>query len=541
MRSTNDQTKATSRTQDEERQRLLNLLDELPGIVYLRGPGYSIDFANRHFRERFGDPTAGPCYRVIHDRDAPCKPCSCDTALAESRTLESEWVFADGTSYQLNDYPFTDVDGVEKVLHLGIDTTKRRQAEVELERANRELLALSQAEHRERILAESLAQAALALNSSLDSAEVLDRILEQTLRVVPCTAAAVMLVENEQIHLVRQRGLEAWSSAELERLEAGVPLASMPRLQAACRARRPMLIGDTKRDPQARPANGLEWVRSLVALPMIQGDDVLGFITLLSDRTGLFAQESVVRLGSFASHAALAIGNARLYQSMKESREQLQSLSRRLVEVQENERRYVARELHDEAGQALTSLMIQLKLLQREAADPDRVQAGVTELMGEVEGVMENLHRLAMDLRPASLDHVGLSAALHQHCRTLAEQLTIQVTFEAVGIEGRVAPDVETALYRIVQEALNNVIRHGQATRADVLLERRGDRVVAIVEDDGLGFDPEAAAGPDHLGLVGIQERAMALGGSLTIESSPSQGTALFVEVPNAYPGSDSG
>ena len=147
-------------------------------------------FANRHFRERFGDPTAGPCYRVIHERDAPCKPCSCDTALAESRTLESEWVFADGTSYQLNDYPFVDVDGVEKVLHLGIDTTKRRQAEVELERANRELLALSHAEHQERILAESLAQAALALNSSLDSTEVLDRILEQTLRVVSSKTSA---------------------------------------------------------------------------------------------------------------------------------------------------------------------------------------------------------------------------------------------------------------------------------------------------------------------------------------------------------------
>jgi signal transduction histidine kinase len=541
MTSTNDQTEALTPALDEERRRLFNLLDELPGIVYVRGPVYSIDFANRHFRERFGDPTAGPCYWVIHERDTPCEPCRCDTALAEGQLMESEWIFADGTSYQLNDYPFVDVDGVRKVLHLGIDTTKRRQAEAELEEANRELLALSRAEHRERILAESLAQAALALNSSLDSGQVLDQILEQTLRVVPCSAASVMLIEHKQIQLVRQRGLESWQGAELERLEAGVPLESMPRLQAACQARLPMLIEDTKRDPQDRLANGLEWVRSLVALPMIQGDSVLGFITLLSDQAGFFAQESLLRLGSFASHAALAIANARLYQEMKESREQLQSLSRRLVEVQENERRYVARELHDEAGQALTSLMIQLKLLQREAADPDRVQGGVTELMGEVEGVMENLHRLAMDLRPASLDHVGLSAALSQHCHTLAEQHAIQVTFEAIGVEGRVAPDVETALYRIVQEALNNVIRHGQATRADVLLERRRDRLAAIVEDDGRGFDPEMAAGPDHLGLVGIQERAMALGGSLTIESSPSQGTALFVEIPHAYPDSDRG
>jgi len=540
MNSTSDQSAISSGMLDKDRWRLFNLLNELPGIVYVRAPDYTISFANRYFQARFGDPKSGPCYRVIHGRQAPCEPCSCDIALAENRTQESEWVFADGTSYQLNDYPFVDVDGVEKVLHLGIDTTKRKQAEAELERVNQELLALSQTEHRERILADSLAQAALALNSSLDLAQVLDRILEQTLRVVPCSAASVMLINNQQIQLVRHRGLKTWSGAEVGRLEAGVTLESMPpRLQAACQMRQPMLIEDTRKDPLDRLAKGLDWVRSLVALPMIQGDSTIGIITLVSDQAGFFAPKSVVRLGSFASHAALAIGNARLYQDMKESREQLQSLSRRLVEVQENERRYVARELHDEAGQALTSLMIQLKLLQREAADPDRVQAGVTELMDEVEGVMENLHRLAVNLRPASLDHLGLSAALDQHCRTLAAQHSIQVTFGALGIEGRLEPDVETALYRIVQEALNNVIRHGRATRADVLLERRGDRIVVIVEDDGQGFYPEAASGPNHLGLVGIQERAVALGGSLTIESSPGMGTAIFVEIPNAYPDSD--
>jgi signal transduction histidine kinase len=424
---------------------------------------------------------------------------------------------------------------------LGIDITRRKRAEAELERANRDLLALSRADRQERLLAEGLAQAALALNASLDAAQVLDRILEQTLRVVPCTAATVMLVENQQIRLVRQRGLESWSNPELAHLQAGLPLESFPRLEAACRERQPLLIQDATRDPQARLLRDLEWLRSLALLPMIQGNRVVGFITLLSDRAGVFTRESILRLGSFASHAALTIENARLYQDMKESREQLQSLSRRLVEVQENERRTVARELHDEAGQALTSLVIQLKLLQQSASDPGQVQAGTAKLIGEVETVMENLHRLAMDLRPASLDHLGLIAALQQHCETLADQHGIRVAFEAIGIEGRVAPEVETALYRIVQEALNNVVRHAQATRADVLLEGRGDRIMVIIEDNGRGFEPETASGPGHLGLVGIQERAMAIGGSLTIESTLRGGTALFVEVRNAYPDPDRG
>jgi signal transduction histidine kinase len=321
--------------------------------------------------------------------------------------------------------------------------------------------------------------------------------------------------------------------------QAGVPLESLPRVQAACRERQPLLIQDATRDVQACLFSDLEWLRSLALLPMIQGNSVVGFIALLSDRAGFFTRESTLPLRSFASHAALTIENSRLYQEMKDSREQLQSLSRRLVEVQENERRTVARELHDEAGQALTSLMIQLKLLQRRAADPARVRAGLDELIREVETVMGNLHRLAMELRPASLDHLGLVAALDQYCHTLAGQHGIQVAFGTVGVEGRVALDLETALYRIVQEALTNVVRHAQATRVDVLLERRDGRIVVIIEDDGQGFDPETAAGPDHLGLVGIQERAMALGGSLTIESTPQGGTALFVEVPHAYPDSD--
>ncbi len=541
MMGSTGQIPATAQMLDEERRRLFTLLDELPAIVYLRAPDYSIAFANRHFRRRFGDPSAGPCYRVIHDRSVPCEPCGCATALAGGELLESEWAFADGTTYQLYDYPFVDVDGIEKVLHLGIDITKRRQAEAELERANRELLALSQAEHRERLLAEDLAQAALALNSSLDLAQVLDRILEQTLRLLPCPAATVLLVEGGQIQMVRQCGLEAWAAPVLEDLEAGVPLDGFPRLQAACHERLPLLIQEATQDAQARPLSDLGWVHSLAFLPMIQGQSVVGFVSLLSDRPGFFTPERILHLQSFASHAALAIENARLYRGMKESREQLQSLSRRLVEIQENERRHVARELHDEAGQALTSLVIQLKLLQRDANAPPRMRAGISVLMAEVELLMENLHRLAMDLRPASLDHVGLTAALQQYCRTLAEQNGLRVGFETVGLEGRVAPDVETALYRIVQEALHNVVRHARAARVDVLLERRGDRIVAIVEDNGQGFDVTAAAGPGHLGLLGIQERALALGGSLTIESTPCGGTALFVEVPDARPGSDCG
>jgi len=221
---------------------------------------------------------------------------------------------------------------------------------------------------------------------------------------------------------------------------------------------------------------------------------------------------------------------------VRSGREQLQALSRRLVAVQEAERRHISRELHDETGQALSSLLLGLSLLEREADDPEAIVARAIELEEMVDRMLENLHRMAMNLRPASLDHLGLVAALDQYCETFGQQYGLDVQFETVGLEmgKRLLPEVETALYRIVQEALTNVIRHAQARHVDVLLEQRGDHVVTIVEDDGVGFDTREVAQSGRLGVFGMHERAEMLGGNMMVESAPGSGTTVFVEVPYA-------
>jgi signal transduction histidine kinase len=200
--------------------------------------------------------------------------------------------------------------------------------------------------------------------------------------------------------------------------------------------------------------------------------------------------------------------------------------------VQETERRYVARELHDEASQALASLMVNLRLLEQDAGDPQAVVAGVGTLKRLVDSVIGDLHRLAMDLRPASLDHLGLLAALRQYLQTVRDQHQLKVEYGVVGFEIRLPADVETAVYRIVQEAVTNVIRHARATRVDVLLERRGSKLVVLVEDNGIGFDPTIAAHSDRLGLFGMRERTEMLGGKLAVESAPNAGTTVLMEVP---------
>jgi signal transduction histidine kinase len=179
--------------------------------------------------------------------------------------------------------------------------------------------------------------------------------------------------------------------------------------------------------------------------------------------------------------------------------------------------------------------MFGLHMLEQEAHHPEQVVARVAELKQMTDSVSENLHRLAMDLRPASLDHIGLAAALLQYTKTLGERTHLKVQFKTVGFDGeRLPPAIETALYRIVQEALTNVVRHAQATRVDVILELRAARVAALVEDNGVGFDPEAAlsAQGGRLGLLGVRERAETLGGTLEIESAAGMGTTVVVEVP---------
>jgi signal transduction histidine kinase len=209
--------------------------------------------------------------------------------------------------------------------------------------------------------------------------------------------------------------------------------------------------------------------------------------------------------------------------------------------VQEAERRHVARELHDQAGQALSSLMVDLRLLEEAAGENQAMVDHIASLKCTIDSILGDLHQLAADLRPASLDHVGLVAALRQHAEAFSCQHGLDVQFETVSLEEeRLSPMVETALYRIVQEALTNVVRHARATRADIVLERKGDRVITIVEDDGVGFDLTAALRSGRLGLVGVQERAEMLGGTLVVESTPGAGTTLFVEVPYAHSYSDS-
>jgi signal transduction histidine kinase len=187
----------------------------------------------------------------------------------------------------------------------------------------------------------------------------------------------------------------------------------------------------------------------------------------------------------------------------------------------------------------LAALMVRLGLLERDVEVPEQRRAHIAELRRIATEILNNLHNLAVKLRPASLDHLGLITALKQYADEYSRQYPVEVQFEALEIEStRLPAEIETALFRIMQESLTNVALHAAASRVDILLNRRNGCLVMTIEDNGIGFNPGVLANENRLGLFGMRERVEMLGGSLIIESSPGKGTTISVEVPYDHPGS---
>ena len=202
---------------------------------------------------------------------------------------------------------------------------------------------------------------------------------------------------------------------------------------------------------------------------------------------------------------------------------------RRVVEAQERERRRIARELHDDTGQALTSVLIGLRLAE-DSDDLEGVRATLRDLRETVTASIRDLRSLAVELRPTALDDFGLEPALERLVDTFGRRTGLVIDLHVSGLEVRLGEDIETALYRVVQESLTNVAKHAGATRATVRVDGHDHVVDLAIEDDGRGFE---VSGPAlGLGLISMRERAELVGGSLRVESTPGQGTTLAVEVP---------
>ena len=363
---------------------------------------------------------------------------------------------------------------------------------------------------------ESLNEVADALVTEFDLSRLLELVAERLQGLIGATAVFIALPFGDGARLAAVAG-------DAPEEFVGLELPPKSKTVAVLRRRRSERVDSVLDDPEIDQASARQLnMRTALYVPLLLRDEAIGVITA-RDKAGpdpRFTDEDMRITEVFAQRASVAVELSRLV-----ARDALQ----RVVTAQEAERRRLARELHDETGQALTSILLGLNAVE-EAGDPVQRQAAVAEVRELVRSTLRDVRQLAVDLRPSALDDFGLVPALERLTSTFAETTGIGVDFEAT-VPDRLPPEVETALYRIVQEALTNIVKHARASRVSVLLARKPSSVTAVIEDDGVGFD-SASVRADGLGLVGMRERVALLGGRLAIETTPDAGTTCLAEVP---------
>jgi signal transduction histidine kinase len=380
---------------------------------------------------------------------------------------------------------------------------------------------------------------AATVSQSLELQKVLEDALDKVLEIMRLNHGEILLFDTESERIVPRiyRGISSQFALEIQAFSLG---EGIPGLVA--QLGNPIVIeDDLASDPRFLRTFlvAREGLRSMVSVPLRSKGKVVGVLDLFSPNALSLTPENTRLLVAIGDQIGVAVENARLMEELKTKEQMRLQLLEKLISAQEDERKRVARELHDETSQSLASLMVGLKVL--ESTDRlEEVKAKVTELRSVVDEVLRGVHDLAWELRPSLLDSLGLAAAIQRSAEEYGERHGLRIDCQLTGLEQtRLLPEVETAVYRIVQEALTNVAKHAQASRVSVVLRHRGSSLLVIVEDDGKGFDVEAVLGSapveKRLGLFGMSERAALLGGRFSVESASDRGTTVFVEIP--FPG----
>ena len=388
------------------------------------------------------------------------------------------------------------IDGITLVFR---DITERRRTERETYEHHR--------------LVDILLQTALIINSSFDLSVVAEYILEALERVLPNTFAYIMLLSPMNIVMVRgykENGLEKFETA-LKSLED--PVARLTRLQTIMKTREPLLIPDTRIQPDWMELPEGEPLRSFLGVPIISRNKVIGFIGLHSLEEDFFQEEQVPRLQFFASQIAVVLQNVQLHRHEQE------------LAVMED-RQLLARELHDSVTQTLFASAVVAKMLPEMVKDlPEQARSQLEKLKRLNQGALSDMRTLLMELRQTDITSIELPELIQQLCTAAMGNSKLEIESHMQG-NAKLPPDVHTAFYKVTQEALNNIIKHARATQAEIHLVMEPEQATLTIKDNGEGFDPDQTRSTS-MGLNIMQERADASGVNLKIESQTGEGTTV--------------
>jgi len=364
-----------------------------------------------------------------------------------------------------------------------------------------------------------------ALNRSLDVREALGRALRELVALMRLTSGWIFLRSENEFRVVVADSLPHELAAN-----------QMERMQGDCRCLQMLRDGQLTQAVNIVNCLRLEkagWDHPRhVTVPLRTASDIVGAMNLVLPKRRTLTSRELATLSAIGHQIGLAAERARLYEEVREKEALRGELLEKLISAHEDERRRIARELHDEAGQALTALILNLEVAEQSRRGLDAAQ--LAKLKGIAEHTLTEVRRLIYDLRPSILDDFGLAAALRSYVKETIEPQGIEVAMNIAGLHDRLPSYVETAVFRIVQEALTNILKHAGANRAKVDVAQRDGRIEMTITDDGRGFNLNevTTSREGGMGLLGMRERAGLLGGTMTIHSTSGGGTRLEVAIP---------
>ncbi len=383
-----------------------------------------------------------------------------------------------------------------------------------------------------------LSRISAALSGLWDLNAILGVGLDSTLDIMNGTIGEILLIDEltQELSHVVHRGLSK-EFVENVSLSLGEGISG-----SVAKTGKAILLEDISADPRVahREMVAAEGLKAYVCVPLRARDKVLGVLNVASRESRKFTTSDMHLLYAIGDQLGIAVEHARLYERLRKARERLRRLARQNLMAEEDERRRIARELHDETSQSLSGIALQLQALIELSAMSGQHEPEFTAGLKKVQALTVQVHnevsRLISNLHPALLDTLGLVPAIRQNVESRLQLLEINVTIETKGKEMRFPPDVEAALFRFVQSAIGNIVKHSKAKNAAMILEFRQDEFILTITDDGQGFNVSEITDVEESGrgrgLFSMRERIGFLGGTSGIESEPGKGTKVWARIP---------
>ncbi len=484
------------------------------------------------FQDKDGSPIGRPCHEVFYSRNGPCSENKFDCPLKQVlKTGKMKTVIhpveklGTETYLKMIAYPYDEGNkNYRAIIEFRRDITDESEFEAQILHRQDQLMALN--------------QISSAVSGLHDLDTILSIALKNVMKIINGTVGGILLMDKEP-NVLSYRTHLGFHTEEVEKIR--IPIGDGIAGEVA-KTGVPMLLEDISKDPRAVYSDivDTENIKGFVSIPLKSKDKVVGVMNISSHEPGQFEINDLSLLGSIGHYLGTAVEQASLYERLARIGERYRALLKHALTAQEDERKRIAGELHDETSQAITSLTLSLQAA---------IQMAKMKELGDEEFIerLKKAHsyavyagteivKLMKELRPTLLDELGMAAAIHRYAKDTLEAGGINVDMEFKGTDDRLPMEVEVTLFRVAQGMIGNILEHSEANNVNIKLECTSGECRLVVEDDGKGFDVNKLTGVEPsgrgAGLFTIRERLRQLGGAGYVESEPGKGTRVIAEVP---------